>query len=166
MCPDWIQMREMKRRWFLFGYSSKEATCIMDIFGRLPSDFFQLKHFFYLLMFANTTHVSSDYCTTKMDSEGNHAFLLLWLSRSNSVKKLLKVTVTQFQESAHLYKGKRRFSLPTSCQTPCTQFPVCWHQLFGSACAVRNTKHRDLDVHQWQSRELPLLLLLLFWLLS
>lgn len=46
------------------------------------------------------------------------------------------------------------------------QLPVCWNWLFRSAYAVRNTRHRNLAGNQQRSCELPLLLLLLFWLLS
>lgn len=67
----------MKRRWFLFGYSSKEAHAAssiqQDLFGQLPSGFFECQHHSHLLTFASVTHVPSDYCIAKVDSQGHQA---------------------------------------------------------------------------------------------
>lgn len=146
----------------LFWLQLQGGPCSKDLFGQLPSGFFQLQHRSYLLTFASVAHISSDYCITKVDSQGNQASLAssfqgLILSKtfethSNPVPGVSSSLRMKMQiQPAYI--------LPNSAST---EFPVCWHQLFGSACEVRSTRHRDLAANQRRSRELPLLLLLLF----
>lgn len=166
MCPDWIQMREMKCRWFLFGYNSKEAHAAW------------LSLVSYLLVSSNSSAVPT--CsrlqasptfplttapprwiakeTRQLCLSGFQGLILskTFASHSNSVLGVSSSLQMKMQiQPAYIF--------PNSMYTA---FPICWHRLLGSACAVRNSRHRDLVGNQQRSRELSLLLLLLFWLLS
>jgi len=144
MIPFWLQLQG--------------GPCSMDIFGHLPSGFFQVKSCSYQLTFAS---ISPDYCTTQRDSEGNQASLSgfqglilskTYESHSNSVAEVSSSLQMKMQIQPTYILSKSMYA----------EFPVCWHQLFGSASEVRNTKHRDSAGNQRQSHELPFRLLLLF----
>ena len=133
----------------------------MAIFGQLPSGFFQLKRCSYLLMFASITMFPLTTApprwtvkeTRHLSLSGFRGLILskTFESRSNPVPGVSSSLQMKMQIQPWL--------LPNSMYA---EFPICWHQLFGSACEVRNTRHRDLAGNQWQSHELSLLLLLLF----